>query len=1284
MSQKQTLQIEVSTQGSKACQMGSNSLRPSEPTSYGDKEATTSAPVEDVPTKQYVCVIFSKDRPLQLDGTLRSLQIHCKDIGEVLIQVLYLASELFFQKSYDSLITTYADCPYIRFHQEENFKSDLLFLLTKRSHVLFLVDDNIFVRPFNFVSIRNHLSEHNDAIGFSLRLGENTTYCYPLDVSQRSPEFLHLKDGTLKYRWPGEDQDFGYPLEVSSSVYRTDDVIPLLLRIPFQNPNTLESAMNAEKDTFMDKLPYLLCPPLSLTFCSPINKVQNVAETNRAGSKMEHSPTSLVEAFHAGKRIDVPKYTGFVPNGCHQEVPLYLIDIRRITPRVSIVIPCFNQACFLPEAVASVVTQTYNDWECIIVNDGSTDETNNVARQLIAKYPNHRIELYEKLNGGLSDARNFGIAKSSGEYILPLDADDILNPNMLNKTVALLDSNPEVSIAYTDLIHFGATHRYVQAAEYNFAKLIHNNQLNYCSLYRREVWKHVGGYNCNMVIGYEDWDFWIGCGEHGFQARRIPEPLLLYRVKDCSMFTKALEHDAELRARIILNHPILYDTMTVASAASLLKGKGYDAHKKVPLVSVIIPTYNRPDMLPNTLRSILAQSYPNIEIILVNDASEGVKKLVKEVAPKAIYIRHECNKGLAGARNTGIRHASGKYIAYLDDDDIFYPQHVEILVTFLEQNEYKVAYTDAYRAHQVIDKGRYVISKRDIPYSYDFDYDAILVNNFVPVLCFMHEKSCIEATEWFDENLTTHEDWDLWIRMSRLFKFAHIPSVTCEFTWRIDGSSMTSSKQEDFVRTTRIIYEKSQELVEGNHQIKEVRFRTLSQREANLRNFSNRNFQKSEDSAPNTLATNKALDKARQLLNDGKYDQALTRYHSLLRTDPTSVRALIGIGVIHLITSNFSEASITISKALDHEPNNAKVLCGLGMTKISQGLKTEGIHYFVKALETDPENLTALNELIKASNELIKASYDLQKFEEAISCTRNYLKDHPADQNILFSFAGVLYKSGEYDEARDVLERLLALSPEFEGARELLAKILAKQSHSSSYTDYSTSEHQLFETSETYVQQGRKNKDEGKFAKALEYFSKALELGDSRVLSDMGDCKANLGEYAEAERLYAKVLKHIPDNVAAHVGMGVVRILQGKHSKASVSFNKALKLDPANAKALCGLGMVRNEQGKQKDALKCFSRALDVDPENMPALHELVKCAYGLNQFDEAEKYLSAYLSHSPEDLDMQFTLAGVRVKAKNYHDALEDVENILASAPDYSGGEELRSQIITKLAVNG
>jgi GT2 family glycosyltransferase/tetratricopeptide (TPR) repeat protein len=222
---------------------------------------------------------------------------------------------------------------------------------------------------------------------------------------------------------------------------------------------------------------------------------------------------------------------------------------------------------------------------------------------------------------------------------------------------------------------------------------------------------------------------------------------------------------------------------------------------------------NRRATLKVALESILQQTFTDYEIIVINDAGVDVEDIVTSLNTRnnVTSIRHGRNRGLAATRNSGLGVARGKYIAYLDDDDRFLPRHLEILVAVLEKGSCQVAYSDAWRVWQIKEMDHYVESNRDLPYSQDFNPDMLLLSNYFPVLCMMHEKTCLNKTGMFDETLTTHEDWDLWIRMSRYFVFAHVKETTAEFTWRTDGSSMTSRISKDFLRTKRVIYKKYDE-----------------------------------------------------------------------------------------------------------------------------------------------------------------------------------------------------------------------------------------------------------------------------------------------------------------------------------------------------------------------------------------------------------------------------------------------------------------------------------------
>jgi glycosyltransferase involved in cell wall biosynthesis len=238
-------------------------------------------------------------------------------------------------------------------------------------------------------------------------------------------------------------------------------------------------------------------------------------------------------------------------------------------PLISVIIPCYNLAQYLPEAVESVVNQTFLEWECMIVNDGSTDNTSEVAEKLIRKYNNFNIKLFNKPNGGLSDARNYGIRHSSGAYFLPLDADDKILPGYLEAVVKEITKEPSLDILYPNLQCFELRNNTDISGEFDAKKLMKLNTLPYCQVIRKKVWLEAGGYNTNMKYGYEDWDFSIKAASAGYKAKHINETFFLYRVRYGSMLTNTLKYDAEMKALIILNNPSLFSDYEIKRAKKI-------------------------------------------------------------------------------------------------------------------------------------------------------------------------------------------------------------------------------------------------------------------------------------------------------------------------------------------------------------------------------------------------------------------------------------------------------------------------------------------------------------------------------------------------------------------------------------------------------------------------------------------------------------------------------------------------------------------------------------------
>lgn len=227
-------------------------------------------------------------------------------------------------------------------------------------------------------------------------------------------------------------------------------------------------------------------------------------------------------------------------------------------------------------------------------------------------------------------------------------------------------------------------------------------------------------------------------------------------------------------------------------------------------MSVIVPTYNRPGLLAEALQSIRDQTWSNIQIIVINDAGEDVEAVVRPylTGPQDHALCHTENKGLAAARNTGIRHALGDYIAYLDDDDRFLPSHLSTVVGFLEAHGAVIAYADAWRViYRSGPEGLHEVER--VRVSDEFDRNRLLLNNYLPVQSFVHARSCFDATGLFDEQLFRYEDWDLWIRMMQHFEIHHLAEITTEYRWVDDGTTMSSGSRKGFIDARERIYRKN-------------------------------------------------------------------------------------------------------------------------------------------------------------------------------------------------------------------------------------------------------------------------------------------------------------------------------------------------------------------------------------------------------------------------------------------------------------------------------------------
>ncbi|PVY43031.1 glycosyltransferase [Pontibacter virosus] len=203
---------------------------------------------------------------------------------------------------------------------------------------------------------------------------------------------------------------------------------------------------------------------------------------------------------------------------------------------VSVIVPAFNQGSYIAEALESIKNQTYKNWECIIVNDGSTDNTEDVALKYCRLDSRFRYIFIE--NSGVSAARNKGVSLSSGAYILPLDADDKVAPIYLEKAIDIFSKNDSVSLIYGEAEMFGAVKGKWHLSDYSYFKLLIKNII-YCSaIFKRVDFDRIQGFSEKLIYGYEDWDLWLRLLNREALVIKLPDTVFYYRIKSVSRTTE--------------------------------------------------------------------------------------------------------------------------------------------------------------------------------------------------------------------------------------------------------------------------------------------------------------------------------------------------------------------------------------------------------------------------------------------------------------------------------------------------------------------------------------------------------------------------------------------------------------------------------------------------------------------------------------------------------------------------------------------------------------------------
>ena len=500
-------------------------------------------------------------------------------------------------------------------------------------------------------------------------------------------------------------------------------------------------------------------------------------------------------------------------------------------PSVSIVIPCYNYARYLAEAIESALAQTWPADEIVVVDDGSTDDSLEVAHRFDHELA---IRIIAQANQGAISTFNNGIQASTGAFFVKLDADDRLHPRYLASTLPPLVAKPDAGFAYTGYRWFGARDVEFPAEPFKLNALALRPSIVSSALIRRAAFDAVGGYSQAMSSAYEDWDLFLSLAERGWAGTPVPELLFDYRIHPNGRNAITFRQWRRLMALLYRRHPCMrsaplplfltraiidrgWRRLADALSASSKGGSSTSVQRDVeaaggdqsevasapiayqvstdhdadcPLVSIITPSFNQAKYIGRTLESIRTQDYPNIEHVVIDGGStDGTIEILKRQT-FAVWIS-EPDRGQSHALNKGIARAKGDIIGWLNSDDMYTPGAVSRAVGTL-QSEPQAPFV--YGAWDIVDDTDRILEHRPARRS----EVAKLINPSAGILpsqkigqptMFMRADA-VRIAGGIDDRLHMCMDYDLMVRLSRLGAPALVSDTQALF--RVTGESKTS------------------------------------------------------------------------------------------------------------------------------------------------------------------------------------------------------------------------------------------------------------------------------------------------------------------------------------------------------------------------------------------------------------------------------------------------------------------------------------------------------------
>ncbi len=488
-------------------------------------------------------------------------------------------------------------------------------------------------------------------------------------------------------------------------------------------------------------------------------------------------------------------------------------------PDVSIVIPVFNALSLTQECIRSIFRETQNiKFEIIVVDNASNDGTLKWLQEEKKKHPHFNVFKMDK-NIGFGPAVNFGIRQSNGHCIVILNNDTIVTSGWLNNLLVSLESDPFIGIVSPvtnyvgegpqidenarDLtLNLSNIEQYARSIADRSDLIYEPNRLVFfCVLLRHELIDRIGYLDEGYEKGnFEDDDYCLRARMAGYRLA-IARNSFVYHHGSATFTKNSISHTRYMES----NRNLFY-----RKAGRIATSSHFLTHwpAKKDDISVIVRTKDRPILLKKALTSLANQTFRQFEVVLVNDGGEDVSEVLSIFGPQfpITYLYNSSSIGRTAAANKAIEHSSGRWISFLDDDDVIYPWHLESLLQATRNNDNKFIYSD-YNQALFFELDRHTPDKLVGAPSRDYQRSKLLIQNYIPIHTWLLASECFGQVGLLDETLDRLEDYEFLLRLSKLYNFHHLKKVTCEYRYYLNSANSIYTDRQKSLDALQHIYQ---------------------------------------------------------------------------------------------------------------------------------------------------------------------------------------------------------------------------------------------------------------------------------------------------------------------------------------------------------------------------------------------------------------------------------------------------------------------------------------------